>query len=76
MQIRCYRCGMSYALSQEEIGFAVAALRAEDAIHYDSPCPRCRTKNRVSLEQLEDEAKNRGIPIPELPPEQDAGTEE
>lgn len=69
MQIRCYRCGMSYAMSKDEIGFAVAALRAEGAIHYDSPCPRCRTKNRVSIEQLEKEVKNRGIEVPELPDE-------
>jgi hypothetical protein len=72
MQIRCYRCGMSYALSRDEVGFAVAALRAEDAIHYDAPCPRCRTKNRVSLEQLEEEVKNKQIEVPELPDEEQA----
>lgn len=76
MQIRCYRCGNSYALSRDEIGFAVAALRAEDAIHYDSPCPRCRTKNRVSLEQLEAEVKNKGIEVPELPADEGAETQD
>lgn len=71
MQIRCYRCNMSYALREEEIGFAVAALREAGDIHYDAPCPRCRTKNRVSLEQLEEAVENRGIEVPTLPEEGD-----
>lgn len=66
MQVNCYRCNTSYTLSNEEIGFAVAALRAEGANHYDSPCPRCRTKNRVSLEQLEEAVRTSGIEIPNL----------
>lgn len=71
MQIRCYRCNMSYALGKEEIGFAVAALREAEDIHYDAPCPRCRTKNRVSLEQLEEAVETRGIEVPTLPEEGD-----
>lgn len=61
MQVQCYRCNMSYALGKDEIAFALAALREEDAGHYDSQCPRCRTKNRVSFEQLEKAAAARGI---------------
>lgn len=61
MQIRCYRCGMSYALGKEEIAFALGAVKAEEGQHYDSRCPRCRTANRVSLEQLELVAARRGI---------------
>lgn len=61
MQIQCYRCHMSFALGKDEISFALAALQEENAGHYDSQCPRCRTKNRVSLEQLEKEAAARGI---------------
>jgi hypothetical protein len=72
MQIRCYKCHMSYSLSNEEMGFAVAALRQAGEVHYDSPCERCRTKNRVSLEQLEKEVRRRGIEIPPL----DKGTTE
>lgn len=52
MQIRCYRCGWSFALKKEEIEFAREALEASEGQHYDAPCPRCRHKNRVSLEQL------------------------
>lgn len=73
MQIRCYRCGTSYALSKEEIGFAVAALREDEANHFDAPCSNCRTKNRVSIEQLEEAVESRGIEVPELPDESDEG---
>lgn len=63
MQVRCYRCSMSYALGREEIAFALTALREAGGNHYDSQCPRCRTKNRVSLEQLETAATARGIEL-------------
>lgn len=63
MQVRCYRCSMSYALGRDEIAFALTALREEGGNHYDSQCPRCRTKNRVSLEQLETTASVRGIDV-------------
>ncbi len=52
MQIRCYRCGMSFAVKKDEMAFALSALEAEGANHYDAHCPRCRTANRVSIEQL------------------------
>lgn len=52
MQIRCFRCGWSFALKKEEIKFALEALEKSEGTHYDVSCPRCRHKNRVSLEQL------------------------
>lgn len=52
MQIRCYRCGMSFAVKKDEMEFALSALEAEGGSHYDAHCPRCRTANRVSIEQL------------------------
>ncbi len=52
MQIRCYRCGWSFALKKDEISFAIQALEEAEGQHYDAACPRCRHKNRVSLEQL------------------------
>ena len=63
MRIRCYRCGMSYSLGKDEIGFAVTALKETGGNHYDARCPRCRHANRVSLEQLEQAA-------PAIEPEQ------
>ena len=71
MQINCYRCNRSYSLSNEEIGFAVAALRESGEVHYDAPCNHCRTKNRVSLEQLEEAVANRGIEVPSLDEDQE-----
>lgn len=63
MQIRCYRCGTSFALKREEIAFALQALRESEGTHYDARCPRCRTTNRVSRERLEQAAP------PPAPPE-------
>jgi hypothetical protein len=52
MQIRCYRCGWSFAIKKEEAAFALEALEETGGTHYDTNCPRCRHSNRVSLEQL------------------------
>jgi len=52
MQIRCYRCGWSFAIKKEEAAFALQALEETGGTHYDSNCPRCRHSNRISLEQL------------------------
>ena len=52
MQIRCYRCGWSFAIKKEEAAFALQALEETGGSHYDSNCPRCRHSNRISLEQL------------------------
>jgi phage FluMu protein Com len=53
MQIRCYRCGNSFTLSQTEISGALEAVQKAGGEHYDARCPRCRTTNKVPLAQLE-----------------------
>lgn len=53
MQLRCYRCGWSFAIKKEELAFALSALEESEGNHYDVRCPRCRHMNRVSLEQLQ-----------------------
>ena len=52
MQLRCYRCGWSFAIKRDEIAFALEALEESDGSHHDVRCPRCRHKNRISIEQL------------------------
>lgn len=52
MQTRCYRCGWSFAIKQEEITAALHNLEAEGGVHYDVRCPRCRHINKLSIEQL------------------------
>lgn len=52
MQLRCYRCGWSFAINKDEIAFALGALEGTQGNHYDVRCPRCRHSNRVALEQL------------------------
>lgn len=52
MQIRCYRCGWSFAISREEASFALQALEETHGDHYDARCPRCRNTNKVPMEQL------------------------
>jgi phage FluMu protein Com len=53
MQLRCYRCGNSFALSQPEIAAALEDVKSAGRSHYDARCPRCRTTNKVPLAQLE-----------------------
>ena len=53
MQIRCYRCGWSFALKRDEITFAIEGLEESGGAHYDVRCPRCRHTNKISREQLE-----------------------
>ena len=62
MQLRCYRCGWSFAINKDEIAFAVTALEGSHGNHYDVRCPRCRHSNRVALEQL-----RRAVPRPAEP---------
>ena len=52
MQLRCYRCGWSFAIKRDEIAFALEALEESDGSHHDVRCPRCRHMNRISIEQL------------------------
>ena len=52
MQIRCYKCHMPITLSRDFVAEALKVLEAENLAHYDVRCPKCRTTNRVSLEQL------------------------
>lgn len=60
MQIRCYRCGWSFAIKKEEAAFALQALEETGGTHYDSNCPRCRHSNRISLEQLKNASPTAG----------------
>jgi phage FluMu protein Com len=53
MQLRCYRCGWSFAIGKEEAAFAHEAIVEAGGSHYDVRCPKCRHSNRVSLEQLQ-----------------------
>jgi len=53
MQLRCYRCGWSFSLSQEQVDFALQTTRDKGGDHYDVRCTRCRTVNKVPMKQLE-----------------------
>lgn len=59
MQLRCYQCGWSFAVSKDEAAAAVESMQASGGSHYDAHCPRCKRANKVSLEQLK-----RGLPRP------------
>jgi hypothetical protein len=73
MQMRCYRCGMSFAVKKDEIVFALEALEEAGGNHYDAHCPRCRTANSVSIEQLRKAApKPADTETPADPPEPEA----
>ncbi len=59
MQIRCYRCNWNFAIKRDEIAFVLKALEESGDNHYDVPCPRCRTTNKISIEQM-----RRAVPRP------------
>lgn len=67
MQLRCYRCGWSFAIKKDEIAFALEALEESKGNHYDVRCPRCRHMNRVSIEQLRKAAPRPEPGEPETP---------
>jgi phage FluMu protein Com len=67
MQLRCYRCGWSFAIRQEEVEFALKGLEESKGNHYDVPCPRCRHANPISLEQLRRSAPRRPAEPPQTP---------
>jgi uncharacterized Zn finger protein len=64
MQLRCYRCGWSFSLSQEQVEFALESARAKGGVHYDVHCTRCRTVNKVPVKQLEKAAPRPAAPAP------------
>jgi len=64
MQLRCYRCSWSFAVSRDELAFALQSVQESGGNHYDVRCPRCRHANRISLEQL-----RRSAPKPQAPSE-------
>ena len=59
MQLRCYRCGWSFAITKDEIEFALEALEESHGDHYNAHCPRCKRSNKVSIEQLRRAAPRR-----------------
>lgn len=64
MQIRCFKCQMPIALGREALLEAWKAVESENLSHYDVRCPKCRTVNRVSRQQIERAARR-------IAPEQD-----
>ena len=53
MQIRCYKCHMPISLGRNVVIEALEYVEQEGLSHYDVRCPKCRTTNRVSKEQLQ-----------------------
>ncbi len=68
MQLRCYRCGWSFSIGQDELAFALESLEQSQGNHYDARCPRCRHANSISLEQLRRAAPRTPPPPPAKTP--------
>lgn len=69
MQMRCYRCGWSFALRKDEIAFAMHALEESGGNHYDARCPRCKHANPISREQIRRAAPRSPAPAEPASPE-------
>ena len=52
MQLRCYKCGKPFALSQKTIYFALDEIYKNNLNYYDAICPHCRRVNKVSKKEL------------------------
>lgn len=52
MNIRCFRCGWSFAMSRDSMAAALTNAAATGARHHDERCPRCRHVLKISLDQL------------------------
>lgn len=52
MQVRCYKCHTPFAIKRDLVHAALDMLVEEGLSHYDARCPKCRTTNRISKEQL------------------------
>lgn len=65
MQIKCYRCSTSFHLNKDQAAAGLADLEQNEGKHFGMQCPKCRTTNRISLEQL-----RRAVPRPAADPTQ------
>ncbi len=52
MHIRCYRCSWSFDVKRDEVAEAVKSLESSGGTHFDVHCPRCRSVNKVPIDQL------------------------
>ena len=53
MNLRCAFCQTPYTLSRKDKLIALQHMDAENLIHYDTHCPRCRKATRVQRKMLE-----------------------
>ena len=53
MNLRCAFCQTPYTLSRNDKLIALQHMDAENLIHYDTHCPRCRKATRVQRKMLE-----------------------
>jgi len=67
MQVRCQRCGWTYTLSRDSIGFAVAETEASHSEYYQEDCPKCRNVIKIQLKDLRRRLPA-GYVLPQLPP--------
>jgi len=52
MQMRCYRCSFSFAISRETLAAALASLTVTGNTHHIEYCPRCRTANKIDRQTI------------------------
>ncbi len=67
MHLRCYRCSWSFDVKREEVAEAVKTLEQAGGTHFDVHCPRCRSVNKVPIDQLRRSLPRAAAPEPKAP---------
>lgn len=51
----CFKCKRRFELDTVLVGFELSKLKKKKPSHYQAICPACRSVNKVSISQMQDE---------------------
>ncbi len=51
----CFKCKRRFELDPVFVGFELKKLKKKNPSHYQAVCPACRTVNKVSVNEMQDE---------------------
>ena len=51
----CFKCKRRFELDPVFVGFELSKLKKKNPSHYQAVCPACRSVNKVSVAEMQDE---------------------
>ena len=51
----CFKCKRRFELDPVFVGFELSKLKKKNPAHYQAVCPACRSVNKVSVAEMQDE---------------------